>query len=140
MRTAIDTNILSAIWSNEPATASIVQLLGEARRNGALILSPVVFAELHAYPGATSAFLSSFIADTGITADFHLEKATWEEAGIRFARYAIRRRQSLGSAPRRLIADFLVGAHALLQADQLFTLDSKVYQQDFPELALVPLP
>ncbi len=140
MRTAIDTNILSAVWSNEPAAASIVQLLGEARRNGALVLSPVVFSELHAYPGATPAFLSHFIADTGITVDFHLKNATWEEAGIRFAQYATRRRLSLGTTPRRLIADFLIGAHALLQADQLFTLDSKVYQQDFPELSLAPQP
>ena len=50
MRTAIDTNVISAIWSNEPHAREAARQLGEARRQGALLLSPFVFAELLAYP------------------------------------------------------------------------------------------
>ena len=104
---------------------------------GALLISPVVFAELLAYPGATVAYVRGFLEATGVVVDFRLEERVWTETGQRFARYAVRRRQSSGEGPRRLLADFLVGAHALVQADRLMTLDPKVYRQDFPEVRLV---
>ena len=100
-------------------------------------MSPVVFAELLAYPGATEGFVRRFLEDTGVVVDLKLEERVWTESGLRFARYAARRRRSAGEGPRRLVADFLVGAHALVQADRLFTLDPKVYRQDFPEVHLM---
>lgn len=137
MRTAIDSNVFSAIWSNEAGARQAAEQLGEARMEGALLISPVVFAELLAYPGATVAYVRGFLEATGVVVDFRLEERVWTETGQRFARYAVRRRQSSGEGPRRLLADFLVGAHALVQADRLMTLDPKVYRQDFPEVRLV---
>jgi predicted nucleic acid-binding protein len=137
MRTAIDTNVISAIWSGEPSVGALLAQLDQARAEGALQISPVVYAELHAYPGARAEFLHRFLEATGIVVDFRLDERVWSEAGERFARYAERRRQAIGSAPRRLLADFLIGAHALLGADRLLTLDPKVYAQDFPEIVLL---
>ena len=111
--------------------------LGAAKAEGALLISPVVYVELLAYPKATENFVHEFLADTGITVDFVLKEGVWEEAGRRFAQYANRRRRSGSAHPKRLLADFLVGAHALLQADRLFSLDPGVYGQDFPELRLL---
>ncbi len=37
----------------------------------------------------------------------------------------------------RLLADFVIGAHALLQADRFLTLDAGAYEQDFPDIALL---
>lgn len=138
MRTAIDTNVLSSILSNEPSAGPAVQRLNAAKREGALLLSPVVYSELLAYPGATPAFIDAFLRDTSIAVEFAQSQELWLEAGTRFARYARSRRSAHGQ-PRRLLADFLIGAHALLQADRLITLDPRRYRQDFPELRILSL-
>ena len=137
MRTAIDSNIFSSIWSWEPTAEKIVEQLGIARQEGVLLISPFVFAELHAHPTMTAGDVRSFLDATGIVIDYKLEERIWSEAGLRYARYAARRRQSTGEGPRRLLADFLIGSHALVQSERLLTLDPKVYQQDFPELRLL---
>jgi hypothetical protein len=85
----------------------------------------------------TNALVREFLETTGVVVDLKLEERLWTEAGLRFARYAARRRKSFGAAPRRLLADFLIGAHALVQAERLLTLDARVYQQDFPEIRLL---
>jgi predicted nucleic acid-binding protein len=137
VRTAIDTNILSALWSNEPLAERIPQRLNEAKSYGALLIAPIVFVELLAYPRATESFVRHFLSQTGITVDFHLEESVWAEAGRQFARHADRRRKSERGEPKRLPADFLVGAHALLQADRLMTMDAARYRQYFPKLKLL---
>ena len=136
MRTALDTNILSALWSNEPSAFDISDDLAAAKQSGALLISGVVYAELLAYPKATESFVNEFCEQTGITIDFKLQDTAWVEAGRRFAKYAKRRRTTTTPVAKRLLADFLVGAHALLQADRLMTLDPTRYKQDFPELLL----
>jgi hypothetical protein len=78
-----------------------------------------------------------FLHATGVVVDLKLEEKLWSEAGLRFARDAARRRRATAVGPRRLLADFLVGAHALVQADRLMTLDPQVYRQDFPEVRLL---
>jgi len=135
--TAIDTNVISAIWSLEAPATRVVAQLGEAKMEGALVISPFVLAELLAYPGATETYVRGFLETTGVDIDLRLDEAIWTETGLRFAGYAARRRKSAGKGPRRLLADFLIGAHALVQADRLLTLDPKVYRQDFPELTLM---
>lgn len=116
---------------------TVMRLLGAAKGGGALLISPVVYVELLAYPNATEKFVQEFLADTGIGVDFSLKEEVWQEAGRRFARYADSRRKSGSTHPKRLLADFIVGAHALLQADRLLSLDLAVYGQDFPELKLL---
>jgi predicted nucleic acid-binding protein len=36
----------------------------------------------------------------------------------------------------RLLADFIIGSHALVHADRFMTLDPKRYAREFPELKL----
>jgi predicted nucleic acid-binding protein len=67
MRTAIDTNVLSALWSKEPLASDIARNLGNAKKEGGLVVSAPVYAELLAYPKATESFVNDFLADTGIT-------------------------------------------------------------------------
>lgn len=137
MRTALDTNVLSALWSKEPFATQIAAALEAAKLEGGLVVSAPVYAELLAHPKATESYVNGFLADTGILIDFDLEKSVWVEAGHRFAAYANRRRRSAGDEPGRLLTDFVIGSHALEQADRLMTLDPKRYQRDFSELKLV---
>jgi predicted nucleic acid-binding protein len=137
MRTALDTNILSALWSSEPLASNIAVKLAEARTQSGLVVCGPVFAELLAHPAATEQFVDSFLAETGIVVDFDLEEAVWRETAKSFAAYARRRRRSAGDSPKRLLVDFIIASHALLRADQLMTLDEKRYRSDFPKLRVV---
>src|SRR5580704_16554508 len=137
MRTAIDTNIISALWTGEPSANNIAAILARSSDAGILTVAAPAYAELLAYPGATPEFVDGFLESTRAVVDFRLDEAIWREAGLRFAKYASRRRSSRAGAPRRLLADFIIGAHALLSADRLLTLDVQLYARDFPDLKLL---
>jgi len=137
MRTAIDTNVISALWSSEPLASRVAATLGRAHNEGGLVICPCVHAELLAHPAASERFVDEFLAATKVVVDFTIEEPVWREAGRRFAAYADRRRGSGGGSAKRLLADFIVGAHAALRADHLLTLDGSRYRQDFPQLVLI---
>lgn len=136
MRTAIDTNVISAVWSGEPAAKGIAAALNESQGIGGLVICPAVYAELRAYPGATREFVDDFLADTNIVVEWVLDEAVWQLAADRFGKYAERRRIHAGQ-PKRLLADFVVGAHAVLRADRLMTLDCGRYEREFAELSIL---
>ena len=139
MRTALDTNILSAVWSNEPSARQVAKSLSAANRDGAIMLSAFAYAESLAHPHASAKFVQEFLYASGIKVEYAFPHELWSMAGERFAQYADRRRIATGSLPRRILADFLLGAHALMQADRLMTLDAAFYERNFPELALYPI-
>ena len=101
-----------------------------------MICAPV-YVELRAHPLVSAGFVDTFLSDTGIAIDFVLEEPVWRKAADAYVNYAVRRRRSGGAGPKRLLADFLIAAHARLRADRLFTLDPARYQRDFPDLRLV---
>lgn len=113
-------------------------LLQEVRIAGPLVVSAPVWAELHAAPGVNAEFVARFLADTGIELELDLGDAVWRRAAEAYAAYASRRRSSAGGEPKRLLVDFLVGAHASDRTDRLLTLDTQRYRQAFPELRIEP--
>ena len=113
-------------------------LLQRATKGGEVLVCGPVYAELLAHPMVTGDVVDFFLDRSGILVDCDMGTAVWREAGIKFAQYARRRRKSGGEAHRRLLADFVIGAHALLRADRLVTLDPKRYRHDFPKLRLLP--
>jgi hypothetical protein len=137
VRTAIDTNVISIIWSGDPPAAEAASSLGRAANEGALVISAPVYVELMAHPKATQHFVDQFLEATRVEVDFSLDEPVWRETAQRFAAYARRRRKSAGGEAKRLLVDFLIGAHALLHADRLLTLDPHRYAQDFPKLKLI---
>lgn len=137
MRTALDTNVISCLWSGESTSAQVMEQLALARREGGLVVSGPVYAELLAHPRISAAEVNDFLLQTNIEVDFDLGEEVWRLAAHGFAAYAKRRRDSAGGQPRRLLVDFLIGAHACLAADRLLTLDKSRYSRDFPKLRLM---
>jgi predicted nucleic acid-binding protein len=130
MSTAIDSNALMALWNedntlNTQARSALDTALG---RCGLVIAAPV-FAELLAALSRTESFLDSFRKETGIAVDWNLNEATWRGAGRAFQQYVARSRRRRGSGPRRILADFLIGAHALHHGLRLLTLDDRLYRR-----------
>lgn len=96
-----------------------------------------VYAELLAGPGATVASLDAFLDGTGIAVDDAIPLTLWREAGLAYHAYAERRRASTGTLPRRILADFIIGAHALHRATALLTLNRGDFARMFPALPLI---
>ena len=74
--------------------------------------------------------------DTGVTIEFDLDEPAWRDVAHVYAAYAQRRRRSGSTQSKRLLVDFLIGAHAMHRADRLLTLDASRYVKDFPRLKL----
>jgi predicted nucleic acid-binding protein len=139
MTTAVDSNILAALWDKDDSlNAKAERALDSALDQGGLVVAAPVFAELLADPGRTEGFLDSFFERTGIVVDWNLTEGVWRAAGLAFQRYAARRRTHRGTGPRRILADFLIGAHAHANGFALLTLDHRLYRVAYPELRLFP--
>jgi len=113
-------------------------LLGRAQIEGGLVISAPVYVELMAHSRATTDMLQQFLGRTRVVTDFLLDEAVWQEAGSAYAAYASRKRRPGSGEPKRLLMDFVIGAHALLKADRLLTLDAARYKSAFPKLVTVP--
>ena len=114
------------------------QLLGESRNAGSVAICGAVFAELSAHPLASAQFIEKFLTDTEVQIDFDLSEVIWRDIARVYADYVERRRRSNGAGAKRLLVDFVVGAHALHRADRLLTLDASRYQLNFPNLVVLP--
>jgi predicted nucleic acid-binding protein len=111
--------------------------LSKARAEGGLVVSAPVFVELSAIPTGDAQRVERLLGEMAIAIDFKMGDDVWRLAATSFAAYAIRRRRSGGGSPKRLPADFIIAAHALLRADRLMTRDASRYGQDFPTLRLL---
>lgn len=137
MKTAVDTNVLSALWSDEPSASQVMIQLEGARAQGGIVVCGPVYVELLAHPMASAGFVDDFLRSTGIAVEFRVDESTWRRAAEGFVAYAQRRRRSGGGSPKRMVIDFVIAAHALLRADHLMTLDPHRYAVDFPQLRLL---
>lgn len=137
MTTSIDTNVFIAFWDrNDVLNSQARAALEAAFSRGRLIVVAPVYSELLAFPRRTEAFLDLFFKDTGIELDWNLDEPIWRMAGRAFQGYAARRRRYRDSGPRRILADFLIGAHSLRRGHRLLTLDDHFYRSAFPNLVL----
>lgn len=77
-----------------------------------------------------------FCEEAGIAVEWEIGERAWRAAGAAFQVYAARRRRQKGAEARRILADFVIGAHALVNGYKLLTLDARMYEAPFPRLAI----
>jgi hypothetical protein len=137
MTTAIDTNVIVALWDAQDSLHKAARAsLEAAQARGVLVISGAVYAELLAGPGRTEEFVNQFCEDTQVQVEWELGEKVWRAAGGAFHKYVARRRRQGGAGARRMLTDFVIGAHALVSGYKLLTLDAGLYRASFPQLEI----
>jgi predicted nucleic acid-binding protein len=138
MTTVIDSNVIAALWNLDDTLNGVARsALDAALDRGPLIVPAPVYAELMAFAGRTEAFLDTFFQQTGIAIEWRIDERVWRLAGQAFQSYAGRRRKQRDPGPRRILADFLIGAYAARHNYSLLTLDEGIYRAAFPALRIL---
>jgi predicted nucleic acid-binding protein len=155
--TGVDTNALLALLYDDDYADDSEAALRDSYREGPLVITPVVYAELAADGHFdTETALDEFLSDFSIRVEAPSHEATFR-AGEAFREYLDRRPDGLSCpscgeertvtcascgeplTPRQHIAaDFIIGAHALADADALISFDSGFYGTYFPSLPVRP--
>jgi predicted nucleic acid-binding protein len=85
---------------------------------------------------SSEAFVDRFCEEAGIVVEWEIGEKAWRAAATAFQGYAARRRKQKGAEARRILADFVIGAHALVNGYKLLTLDARMYEASFPKLPI----
>ncbi len=130
MITAIDTNILLDILvPNEDFYEISAGALEDAASEGSLVISDIVYAELCIH-FATQRDCDAFLENNEIRVQALVREAHF------LASRAWRIYRQQGGKRSRILADFLIGAHAQKQASRLLSRDRGFYRKLFPSLDL----
>jgi predicted nucleic acid-binding protein len=130
MMTAIDSSVLWAIAKGEPDGELWLESLTKCRTEGRLVICDIVWAETRAAFPTASAH-RAYLERLGV--HFEMSDATVANlAGEIHDQY-----RRAGGKRTRLVADFLIGAHATIRANRLATKDDGFFREYFRKLPIV---
>lgn len=131
--TSLDTNVIFAAFDESDANHVLaVDLLEAISRFEALVVGPVVFAELMASPERDA--LKQFLDASAIDVKWEMPEEVWESAGIDFGAHARRRKGS--EQGKRILPDFLIAAQAAHYEWNVATLDREFFRDGFKSLTV----
>lgn len=141
MKISVDTNIIVGFWLGTPEGQRDIQSVRQMQGRGdTFLVCGVVYTELCAAPGHSRASVEAFLKVAGVGLDYAMPAPVWEAAADANAVHQGQRRRNRQGTLKRVVPDFLIGAHALHRADALLTRNPGDFA-DFPGLALlVPRP
>ena len=128
---ALDSSVLVDVLAEDPRYADASEAsLGQALAAGDVVVCDAVVAEIHTLLADSETTMES-LAALGIRF-----LPTSEQAAVR-AGHMQRRFYDRGGRRERVVADFLIGAHALLQCDALVTRDAAFFRDYFKGLKVI---
>ncbi len=130
MITAVDTSVLLKILKHEADADLALMALENAANQGSVLVCAIVIAELGRFCMSNEQ-LNAFLNDAQLTPSSVDQDAALAAANI-MRSYAKNKGEQV-----RIAADFLIGAHAMTQADQLLTSDAGFMRQYFKTLQVI---
>lgn len=131
MITFVDTNVLLDVFLPDPKWGQKSKIrLEQSFNQGSLIINEIIYSELT--PQFSSKALLDDVLKTLSIRIVSLDLKAAYHAGRIWKNY-----RKAGGRRNRILADFLIGAHAEIEAEQLLTRDRGFYKKHFSDIHVI---